>query len=196
MKKIILASQSPRRRELLKEVCLDFDSLCPDYDEKIDTDLFSEEIIENIALNKALSLEKAVPANSLILSADTVVVSDGKILGKPKDKEDAFKMLKELSGKTHKVVTSVSIFDVETKTHTTRSTTSYVTFNNLTDEKISNYIEAKNPLDKAGSYGIQELDESFIVNVEGSFSNIVGLPLETVSQMLKPFLTAENGLKQ
>ena len=196
MKKIILASQSPRRRELLKEICHGVDSLSPDYDEKIDTDVFSEKIIENIALNKALSLAKSVPEDSLILSADTVVVLDGKILGKPEDKDDALRMLKDLSGKTHRVVTSVSIFDVKTQKHTTRSTTSFVTFSDLTEEQIKNYIETKNPLDKAGSYGIQELEEGFVTEVKGSFTNIVGLPLETVKEMLEPFLTAENGLEQ
>ena len=193
MKKIILASQSPRRRELLKEICHGFDSLSPDYDEKIDTDVFSEKII---ALNKALSLAKSVPEDSLILSADTVVVLDGKILGKPEDKDDALRMLKDLSGKTHRVVTSVSIFDVKTQKHTTRSTTSFVTFSDLTEEQIKNYIETKNPLDKAGSYGIQELEDGFVTEVKGSFTNIVGLPLETVKEMLEPFLTAENGLEQ
>ena len=195
MKKIILASQSPRRRELLKKVCPDFDSLCPCYDEKIDTDSFSEEIIETIAFNKALSLKKTVPGDSLVLSADTVVVLEGKILGKPKDEDDAVKMLEKLSGKTHKVVTSVSLFDVKTGKHMTRSTTSFVTFNDLSAEQIKNYVKPQKPLDKAGSYGIQELDESFVKQVEGSFSNIVGLPLETVSEMLKSFLPAENRLK-
>ena len=143
MKKIILASQSPRRRELLKKVCPDFDSLCPDYDEKIDTDCFSEEIIENIAFNKALSLKKSVPDDSLVLSADTVVVLNGKILGKPKNKEHACKMLEELSGKTHKVVTSVSVFDTKSEKHQTRSTTSFVTFNKLQNALRLRYCKTK-----------------------------------------------------
>ena len=97
-------------------------------------------------------------------------------------------MLQFLSGKTHKVVTSVNIIDSETKKSITRSVTSYVTFNHLDTSTIKNYIKTCNPLDKAGSYGIQELDKTFIKNVEGSFDNIVGLPTETVKEMLAEFL--------
>lgn len=194
MKKIILASQSPRRRQLLKELNIEFDIISPDYDEKLDTDEFSEEIIESIAKNKALSIaEKAADLypDSLILSADTVVVLENKILGKPKDEDEAFHMLKSLSNKTHKVVTSVSLFDVITKKNITRSTTSLVTFNELDDEDIKKYIYNAKPLDKAGSYGIQELDSHFVRDVVGSFSNIVGLPTETVLQMLNAFYRIE-----
>lgn len=187
MKKIILASQSPRRHQLLKELNIDFDSVSPDFDEKIETDEFSEKIIETIAYNKALSVLKMVEADAIILSADTVVVCEGKILGKPKDKNDAFEMLKSLSNKAHKVVTSVSLLDAVTKRVLIRSTTSFVTFNALSDEDIKNYILTCNPLDKAGSYGIQELDSHFVRDVQGSFSNIVGLPTETVLQMLMEF---------
>lgn len=186
-KKIILASQSPRRRELLKQLNLDFTVISPDFDEKISTNCFSEEIIENLAFQKALSVSEKVDSSSLILSADTVVVLDGKILGKPKDENDAFLMLKSLSNKTHKVVTSVSLFDVQTGKSLTRSTASLVTFNELSDDDIKGYIMAFRPLDKAGSYGIQELDNHFVRDIEGSFSNIVGLPLETVSGMLIEF---------
>ena len=96
-------------------------------------------------------------------------------------------MLEFLSGKTHKVVTSVNIIDSETKKSLTRSVTSYVTFNNLEKSTIENYVKTRKPLDKAGSYGIQELDETFIKEVKGSFDNIVGLPTETVKEMLSEF---------
>lgn len=179
---------------MLKELNIEFDIISPDYDEKLDTDEFSEEIIESIAKNKALSIaEKAADLypDSLILSADTVVVLENKILGKPKDEDEAFHMLKSLSNKTHKVVTSVSLFDVITKKNITRSTTSLVTFNELDDEDIKKYIYNAKPLDKAGSYGIQELDSHFVRDVVGSFSNIVGLPTETVLQMLNAFYRIE-----
>ncbi len=186
MKKIILASQSPRRRELLKKLNIDFSAVSPDYDEKIDTDIFSEKLIENIAEQKALSILNSV-SRCIVISADTVVVCQNKILGKPKNETQAVQMLEFLSGKTHKVVTSVNIIDSETKKSLTRSVTSYVTFNNLEKSTIENYVKTRKPLDKAGSYGIQELDETFIKEVKGSFDNIVGLPTETVKEMLSEF---------
>ena len=188
MKKIILASQSPRRRELLKKLNINFSAVSPNYDEKIDTDEFSEQLIENIARKKALSILDSV-SHCIVISADTVVVCENKILGKPKNEDDAVHMLQFLSGKTHKVVTSINIIDSETKKSITRSVTSYVKFNHLDISTIKNYIKTCKPLDKAGSYGIQELDETFINNVDGSFDNIVGLPTETVKEMLMKFLT-------
>lgn len=186
-KKIILASQSPRRHQLLKDLNIDFTALSPDFDEELDSDVFSEEVIETLAYQKALSIIDKADPESLILSADTVVVLDNKILGKPLDPQNAFEILRSLSNKTHKVVTSVSILDVETKKSLVCSTTSFVTFNEWTDEDIKNYIKSKKPLDKAGAYGIQELEERFIRDVQGSLSNIIGLPVETVLQMLKEF---------
>ena len=177
MKKIILASQSPRRKQLLKKLRIDFSAVSPKYDEKIDTDIFSTELIENIAKQKALSVLNSV-SQCIVISADTVVVCENKILGKPKDKTQAIKMLEFLSGKTHRVVTAVNIID---------SDTSYVTFNTLSRRMIEDYIEKCNPLDKAGSYGIQELDNKFVKEINGSFDNIVGLPSETVAIMLKEF---------
>ncbi len=186
-RRVILASQSPRRRELLKQLNIDFEIISPEFDEKTDTNEFSSEIIENLAFQKALSVSKKFAPDSLILSADTVVVLDNKILGKPKSENEAFQMLKSLSNKTHKVVTAVSLFDVKTQKSLTRSTESFVTFNELSDEDIKGYITVHHPLDKAGSYGIQELDKHFVRDIIGSFSNIVGLPLETVTQMLVEF---------
>lgn len=182
-KKFILASQSPRRRSLLKKLNIEFSVVSPDYDEKIDNDDFSEKKIEYIAEHKALSILDKID-DCILISADTVVVLNNKILGKPKDENDAFTMLKKLSGNTHKVVTSVFIADKYSKKSYTSSTTSYVTFNALTDMQIQNYVKTCNPLDKAGAYGIQELDDTFINKVEGSFDNIVGLPTETLADML------------
>lgn len=186
MKKIILASQSPRRKQLLKKLRIDFSAVSPKYDEKIDTDIFSTELIENIAKQKALSVLNSV-SQCIVISADTVVVCENKILGKPKDKTQAIKMLEFLSGKTHRVVTAVNIIDSDTKKALTVSVTSYVTFNTLSRRMIEDYIEKCNPLDKAGSYGIQELDNRFVKEINGSFDNIVGLPSETVAIMLKEF---------
>lgn len=186
MKKIFLASQSPRRKELLKKLNIEFSTVSPKYDEKINTDEFCVEIIENIAQQKALSIKDDLPP-CIIISADTVVVCENKILGKPANKEKAFEMLSLLSGKTHRVVTSINVIDTSEKKSLTRSVTSLVTFNRLSEQMIKNYIETCNPLDKAGSYGIQELDNTFVKDIKGSFDNIVGLPTETVKEMLAEF---------
>lgn len=175
---------------MLTELKIDFEIVSPDFDEKLDSDEFSEKVIETLAYNKALSIADKVAPHSLILGADTVVVLENKILGKPKNEDDACHMLKSLSNKTHKVVTSVSLFDVSTQKSLTRSTTSHVTFNELSEEDIKSYVTVCKPFDKAGSYGIQELDSHFVRDVVGSFSNIVGLPTETVLEMLNEF--AEN----
>ena len=187
-KRLILGSQSPRRHSLIKKLNVDFDVVKPNFDEKLDSDIYSDDKIKSLSLQKSLSiLEAENPKNSLVISADTVVILDSKILGKPKNETQAVQMLEFLSGKTHKVVTSVNIIDSETKKSLTRSVTSYVTFNNLEKSTIENYVKTRKPLDKAGSYGIQELDETFIKEVKGSFDNIVGLPTETVKEMLSEF---------
>lgn len=172
---------------------LEFEIIPSDYEEYLETLDFSYEKIESLAFNKAKSvLEKITPSvpNThylLILSADTVVVLEGKILGKPKDEIDAFEMIKSLSGKKHSVVTSICVINSKTSEHKTLSTTSYVDFKNLSDEQIKNYIEKFKPLDKAGSYGIQELPEGFVKNIEGSFENIIGLCPESVNKVFNKF---------
>lgn len=183
MKKIILASGSPRRREILEKMGLEFEIIPSDYEEVFETLEFSYEKIEELAYNKAKSVTEKIVltiANyPLILSADTVVVLDNQILCKPQDEDDAIAMLKSLSGRRHFVVTSICLIDSETSEHKVISTTSYVAFNDLPEELIISYVKKFKPLDKAGSYGIQELPEGFIKNIEGSLENIVGLcPLE------------------
>lgn len=176
--KLILASASPRRKAILKGMDLDFDVIPSDYEEIIECSSFSYEKIEDLAYNKAKSilpmlLEEEV--DSYILGADTVVVFDNEILGKPTDENDAFKMLTKLSGNRHFVVTSICVIESKSLAKKLLSTTSYVEFADLSEDMIIDYIEKFNPLDKAGAYGIQELPEGFIKSVEGSFENIVGL---------------------
>lgn len=184
MCKIILASNSPRRKKIMSDIGLEFEVIPSNYDEKLETDVFSYDLIEDLATQKALDVVKRVDKNSIVIGADTVVVLHNKILGKPHTKENAFKMLKELSGETHSVVTSVCGINTKTNRAALISTTSYVRFNELTDEMINYYINTFTPLDKAGSYGIQELPQGYIDKYEGSFENIVGLDSEAVQKVL------------
>lgn len=188
MKQIILASSSPRRQEILKNLHLDFRIIPSLYKEKLDNDIFEYKKIENLAYNKALSVLETINYDAIIVAADTVVVLDNKILGKPKNKEHAFEMLNMLSGKEHFVVTSICLIDVLSKRKKISSTTSYVEFNNLTEEMIKDYINNYNPLDKAGAYGIQELPSGFIKNINGSFENIVGLCPKSLNKLLSKLL--------
>lgn len=183
--KLILASNSPRRKQIFTNLGLKFEVIPSNYDEKLDNDIFSYEKIEDLATQKCCDVVKRVDNNSLVLAADTVVVLHNKILGKPHDKKEALEMLKSLSGTTHSVVTSICAINTKLNRAALLSTTSYVRFNQLNDEMINTYIEEFNPLDKAGSYGIQELPNGFLDKYEGSFENIVGLCPEAVKAVLK-----------
>jgi septum formation protein len=184
MVKLILASNSPRRKKIMSDLGLNFEIIPSNYDEKLETDIFSYDLIEDLATQKALDVVKRVDNDSIVIGADTVVVLHNKILGKPHTKENAFEMLKALSGQTHSVVTSVCGINTKTNRAALISTTSYVRFNELTDEMIHYYIDTFAPLDKAGSYGIQELPPNYIDKFEGSFENIVGLAPEAVMEVL------------
>lgn len=184
MTKIILASNSPRRKKILTDLGLDFTVIPSNYEEKLDTDLFSYDLIEDLATQKACDVVRRVGNDEIVLGADTVVVLHNKILGKPKDKEDACRMLRELSAQTHMVVTSLCGINTKTNRAALLSTTSYVRFKELSDELINYYIEEFKPLDKAGSYGIQELPDGILDKYEGSFENIVGLDSNAVISVL------------
>ena len=178
-KKIILASNSPRRKEILKSLNINFEIIPSNYDEPInENDIFSYAKIENIALNKAKSVLNQIKNPSIIISADTVVVNENKVLLKPQNYQNAFNILKSLSNKKHQVVTSVCIYDTQPNCFTTYSSTTNVYFNKLLDNQIKNYILNFKPYDKAGAYGIQELPNGFVQKIEGSFSNVVGLSKE------------------
>ncbi len=185
MKKIILASTSPRRKELLSKIVSEFEIIKPDYDENVETKEFSYNLIEEIAQKKGLSVISKISCPALIISADTIVIYGSKILGKPKDFNEAKQMLTILNGKTHKVVTSVCIINNENNKKIIKSETSEVTFNNLKEEEIENYINEYKPYDKAGSYGIQELPDGFIKEIKGDYDNIVGFPVKLAKEILK-----------
>jgi septum formation protein len=182
-KKVILASKSPRRQELLRLMDIDFRVVLKDVDESYPANLSPEEVAVYIASKKAEAFDEDI-ADEVVLTADTIVVIDDKILGKPETPEHAVEMLKTLSGRVHRVITGVCIlhngkynkfFDV-----------SEVFFRKLTDEEITSYVEKYSPLDKAGSYGIQErIGLIGIERINGSYTNVVGLPTEKVYQQLK-----------
>ena len=175
---IILASQSPRRKELLKQLFEEFEIIPSHIDE-------SKYPLDQLSLVKANDIAKDHP-NDIIIAADTLVFLKDEVLGKPKSKADAIKMLEKLSDKVHEVKTIYSIVCLNEKISFTRTITSKVYFNKLTKELIESYVESGSPLDKAGAYGIQDNDKFPIINkIEGSYSNIVGLPIEDLEYDLE-----------
>ena len=185
MGKIILASSSPRRANILKTLKLDYEIIPSSYAEPHDRTVFSYDFVESLAYNKALYVARDYKGEDYqVIGADTIVVVDNKILGKPHDYAQAQEMLKSLSGRTHFVVTSVAVFNTLDMSYKVKSTTTYVTFNALTDNQINFYIDNFKPYDKAGSYGIQELPEGYIKEVNGSLDNVIGLPSVTLMELL------------
>lgn len=182
--KIILASSSPRRADILKKTKLQFEVLPSPYIEDHTTTVFSYDFIENLAYNKAKAVLQLLKEPSVVIGADTVVVLNNEILGKPDGKKGAFDMLKKISGKTHFVVTSIVVINSETNEVKKNSTTSYVTFEDLTDEQINYYIENFKPFDKAGSYGIQEMPEGYIKSYTGDLENIIGMSSKALMELL------------
>ena len=181
MKEIILASESPRRRQLLKEMGYDFSVIKSDYNEVAFTDNPIETVL-TFSQKKAQSVFDKVQNNdTVIIGCDTVVYFNGKILGKPKDKNEAKKMLSSLSGNTHEVVSGFTIIIGE-KTISDYEITKVV-FNNLSEKEIDDYISTGKPLDKAGAYGIQ--DGFLVKEYFGSYTNIVGFPTEKIDKILK-----------
>jgi septum formation protein len=196
--KLILASGSPRRKELLSWLDIPFEIIKADieeHSEELDSVLFAEDIAKQKGneVFKILKKDKNF-GNTLfpfVISSDTIVCLGKKIFGKPKNRDDARIMLKELSGKTHLVITSVSFsynkFDGEEVCHTFSGKT-MVTFENITEDILENYLLSDESLDKAGAYGIQGRGLSFISNIEGSYSNVVGFPLSDVVREMKSTL--------
>ena len=182
--KIVLASSSPRRAAIMTKAKVKFEIIPSPYIEDHTTTVFSYEFIENLAYNKAKAVIPILKEPATIVGADTVVVLDGEILGKPNGYEGAFEMLKRLSGKTHSVVTSIVVMNSQTQGYKKNSTTSYVTFENLTDEQIRTYIDKFKPFDKAGSYGIQEMPEGYIKSYTGDLENIIGMSSKSLLELL------------
>ena len=187
MPRFILASQSPRRRELLSQIGVkDFTILVPEADESYDPTLTPQEIVCAICRKKIkAAVELAKDDDAIIIAADTMVFLDGLRLGKPKNEEDAANMLRSLSGRTHIVCTGVSV--ARGAQIVTEAETTAVRFRDLTDAEIAAYIKSGDPMDKAGSYGIQGKPALFVSGIEGDYFNVMGLPLHRLGQMLKKF---------
>lgn len=182
----ILASASPRRKELLAELIKDFEILPSCADESVQGYSSPKSLVGYLASVKAEEVVKRPEsAGKIVVGSDTVVAFKGKILGKPKDEEDAFRMLKMLSGKKHAVYTGVSFQMIrDGKSYcNTKADKTLVYFNDLSDEWIRTYIKGGSPMDKAGAYGIQ--DGGLVKKIRGSYTNVVGFPLELVGKMIK-----------
>jgi|TARA_B100000959_G_scaffold198019_1_gene207118 septum formation protein len=173
---IILASASPRRKQLLDMIDIDFEVIPSDVHEDFNIDLNHEDFVQHYAREKSLDIAEKYP-DHLVIGADTIVVLDSKILGKPKDEADSFNMLKSLSGRTHTVYTGVSLNHINEKISDTFFEQTQVSFNELSDSVISYYIDTYKPLDKAGSYGIQDWFAINVNRIDGCFYNVMGFPL-------------------
>lgn len=186
--KFIFASNSPRRKKLLSNFNLDIKFIPHRFDENsIDKNIEPYSYCEIISKEKANSLVDIYP-NQTILSADTIVLSpQNKIFEKPKDEEEAYRMLRELSGKEHQVLTGVSIIQKQTQINFSFIEATQVEFNELTDEEIYYYIKHFEPYDKSGSYGIQGFSSIFVKSISGCYFNVVGLPLSRLFYFLKKF---------
>lgn len=181
--KIILASGSPRRQQFLRDLQFDFEIRLKEVAEVYPDHLQGVEITNYLAQLKANAFEGTLEDQEVLVTSDTIVWFENKALGKPKDFEDAFAMLKAMSGKTHEVITSVC-FKTNRKTETVFEVTK-VTFKNLSDEVIHHYLENYKPFDKAGAYGIQEwIGLIGIAKIEGSYTNVVGMPTDVVFEYL------------
>ena len=184
--KYILASASERRQELLKRIVDDFDIIISNFDE--DAIKFNgnvEEYVIKIAEGKALDVLSRVSEDSIIIAADTIVVNGDKILGKPKDEEEAYNMLNELRGKVHRVYSALVVINSKTNKVKKESIFTEVKFKDLTNEEILKYISTKEPLDKAGAYGIQGFGGVFVERINGCYYNVVGLPLNLLNNILE-----------
>ena len=177
---IILASNSPRRRELLGGLGIDFEvKVLPDIEESYPAQLPVEQIAEYIAMEKADAYRAVMDDNDLVITADTVVIVGQEVLGKPRDAADACRMLRELSGRSHQVVTGVCLLAHGQQRHF--SVTTHVTFKQLSEEEIAYYVETYHPFDKAGAYGIQEwIGYIGVTGLEGSYFNVMGLPVQRI----------------
>lgn len=182
--KLILASNSPRRAEILRQGGFDFEKRVAETDETLKAGILPAEAVESLARQKGRAIPRA--EDEVVLAADTVVVLDGRILGKPKSKDDAVQMLKLLSGCTHSVYTGVYIVKGEREFVFSEETA--VTFFTLNDAEIDAYVESGEPMDKAGAYGIQGRGALFVEKICGDYLNVVGLPLAKTAKILKEVL--------
>lgn len=183
--KVILASGSERRKELLKRIINDYEVIVPDFDEtSINFCGKVDEYVKELSIAKAMEVRKKVDEPAMIIAADTVVSIDNIILGKPKDKQHAFEMLKSLSGRVHEVYTGITIINTKKDKIISEGVCTEVVFSYLSDEEIAEYIKTEEPMDKAGAYGIQGYGGVFVEKINGCYYNVVGLPLNRLSKII------------
>lgn len=193
MRKIILASASPRRRELLKMLKIEFEVLTDNTPENAEGAKSPEEAVVMLAARKCENVAARIPegTEALVIAADTVVSQNGAVIGKPKDESDAFRILTALGGTAHSVYTGVCVKDLKAGKETRFFEKTDVVFRDLSDDEIRAYIASGEPMDKAGAYGIQGLGSVFVKEIHGDYFNVVGLPLCRLCEVLK----SEYGMK-
>ncbi|MBM3240504.1 septum formation inhibitor Maf [Candidatus Poribacteria bacterium] len=185
--KLILASASPRREQLLKQIGLEFEVMPSDFDESRVCMNNPAETAERAALEKARAVAKKL-IEGIVIGADTIVVHENEVMGKPKDQSDAIKMLKRLSGKKHEVITGVALVNARNNREYVWSEKTSVWFRQLSNIEIKKYVESGQPMDKAGAYGIQGRAAAFVKKINGCYFNVVGLPLASLVENLKRFI--------
>ncbi|MED1917209.1 nucleoside triphosphate pyrophosphatase [Brevibacillus sp. DP1.3A] len=183
---LILASSSPRRRELLQALGLSFTVITSDVDETTAEHLSASEVVEELSLRKAKEVASRL-TEGVVLGSDTVVVLDGQILGKPVDEMDAYRMLSMLQGQEHTVYSGVALIDVETGRAEVSHSLTHVRIRALTEQEIKSYIATGEPMDKAGSYAIQGIGATLVEGITGDYFTVVGLPLGLTSTLLTRF---------
>ena len=182
---LVLASSSPRRQELLRRAGIDFEARAPSVSEARKPGESPQAFVLRLAREKALDVARKCASGRLVLGADTVVVVDEEALGKPASAEEAFHMLRRLSGRTHRVLTGICVVRAGEQVEELVSEETRVTLRSLEDAEIPDYVNSGEPLDKAGGYGIQGLARKFVTRIEGCYSNVVGLPVARVYGILK-----------
>lgn len=186
MAKLVLASKSPRRRELLENLGVDFQIMTEEVEEDMTSNVVPTELAMYNALQKARALLPRLQDEAIVLAADTIVVKEG-IMGKPQNKGEALEMLRSLSGRQHEVITAVAMIEWPSGKERTDYVITQVFFKALTDELINRYIASGEPMDKAGAYGIQGQAALFVEKIMGDYYNVVGLPLFKIEEMLNMY---------
>lgn len=186
--KVILASKSPRRVEILEKIVKEFEVVQSNFDENtIDFKGDIAKYVKDLSRNKAIEVSKRLNEPSIVIAADTVVFQNGKVLEKPKNEEDAFSMLSSLSGNTHKVYSGICLINTYDDTVVTDCDCTEVRFSELNPRQIRNYINSGEPMDKAGAYGIQGLGGAFVEGIKGCYYNVMGLPLNKLYKALEDY---------
>lgn len=186
MKKIILASTSPRRKEIFEKAGIPFEFEASDFEEDMSLNLPPVELAKQLSLGKAKAVAEKYH-DAIVIGADTFIALNGKVLGKPKTEEKAREMLNVMSGRSHSVFTGYTIIDTKTGKTVSKVIETKVFFKELSKDEIDGYIQSGEPLDRAGSYAIQELGAIFVEKIEGDFFNVMGLPLCALIEDLKSF---------